>query len=297
MAETPVDEAPVYDAPAEEAPPEEAPPPPPDPTAGGAFPKFKLKFKPAAAAGSPPPEAPPPEEIPAEIPPGDEANPELGSTAEGEPGAAPEEGAPPKPRVIQLRLSEDQLPPLDPGEVKVPKAPVPKKAIIMGSVAVVVVVAIIFGGKMYLNSRVPEPAPPPPKPVVVVVPKPVEPLPDENEAPKPAPAPTVKKAAPPPKVAIAPAAATTNLGGGMSATTTDDVVATDASPAFRSWVASAKIGGVFQGSSPRVLINGRTVRVGTVVDDGLGIIFDSVDAENKMIMFKDGTGAIVSRHY
>jgi hypothetical protein len=83
----------------------------------------------------------------------------------------------------------------------------------------------------------------------------------------------------------------------MSATTNDDVAATNASPAFSSWVANAKIGGVFQGASPRVLINGRTVRVGTTVDDGLGIVFDSVDVENKNIIFKDGSGAVVTRHY
>jgi len=303
-AEAPIDEAPAYETPPEEVPLEEVPPPP-DPTAGGAFPKFKLKFKPAASAPAPAeaaaPEAPP-EEIPAEASLGDEANPELGSTAEGEAESPPEDGALPKPRVIQLRLSEDQLPSLDPGEVKVPKVPVPKKAIIMGSVAVVTVAALIFGGKMYLNSRVPPPplSPPRPKPVVVVVPKPVEPLPDENaDATLKLPVPAPKATKPAPKAVIAPAAAaaTTNLGGGMSATTTDDVIATDASPAFRSWVATAKIGGVFQGSSPRVLINGRTVRAGAVVDDGLGIIFESVDVDNKMILFKDGTGAVVSRHY
>lgn len=306
----PVEELPPEETPVAEAPIEEPPPPPPDPTAGGAFPKFKLKFKAAGSAAAPPeaaPEAAPSEEAPAELPPADEANPELGSTVEGEPEAAAEtEAYPAKPKVMQLRLSEDQLPPLEPGEVKIPKAAVPRKAITAGVIGAVAAFLIIFGGSAYfthLLRKIPEA--PEAKPVVVLPPpKPVEAVPDEAavaEAAAKAAAAAAAKAKkalpPPPKVVIAPAAATTNLGGGMSATTNDDVAATDASPAFRSWVASAKIGGVFQGASPRVLINGRTVRVGTTVDDGLGIIFDSVDVESKMIIFKDSTGAVVSRRY
>ena len=80
--------------------------------------------------------------------------------------------------------------------------------------------------------------------------------------------------------------------------TTDDVEAgSTASPAFRSFVDDARIGGVFQGTPPRALINGRIVRGGQIVDQALGIVFSRVDAENKVVVFTDPTGAVVSKKY
>jgi hypothetical protein len=70
-----------------------------------------------------------------------------------------------------------------------------------------------------------------------------------------------------------------------------------ASPAFRIFVGNASIGGVFQGFPSKALINGRIIRAGQVIDDGLGIIFDRVDSKKKMIYFKDVTGAEVSKNY
>jgi hypothetical protein len=70
-----------------------------------------------------------------------------------------------------------------------------------------------------------------------------------------------------------------------------------ASSAFRAFVASASIGGVFQGTPSRALINGSIVREGQVVEGSLGIAFDKIDAANKVIYFKDSTGAVVSKNY
>jgi type IV secretory pathway VirB10-like protein len=70
-----------------------------------------------------------------------------------------------------------------------------------------------------------------------------------------------------------------------------------ASAAFRTFVASADIGGVFQGSPPRALINGSIVRAGSVVEGSLGIEFDRIDAAKKVIFFKDSSGAEVSKPY
>ncbi len=70
-----------------------------------------------------------------------------------------------------------------------------------------------------------------------------------------------------------------------------------ASPAFRAFVAGASIGGVFQGTPSRALINGAIVREGQVVEGSLGIAFDKIDAANKVIYFKDSTGAVVSKNY
>jgi len=62
-------------------------------------------------------------------------------------------------------------------------------------------------------------------------------------------------------------------------------------------VADAKVSGVYQGSPPRAFINGRLIRVGQLVEEGLGISFSGIDAENRMLLFKDRTGARVSKHY
>lgn len=70
-----------------------------------------------------------------------------------------------------------------------------------------------------------------------------------------------------------------------------------ASAAFRNYVANANIGGVYQGSPSRALINGTIVREGQVIDGALGIAFERIDARRKIIFFKDYTGAEVSKNY
>ena len=70
-----------------------------------------------------------------------------------------------------------------------------------------------------------------------------------------------------------------------------------ATAAFKAFVADAAIGGVFQGKPSKALINGRIAREGQVVDSELGIVFDRIDAEHKVIFFKDATGAEVSKNY
>jgi hypothetical protein len=70
-----------------------------------------------------------------------------------------------------------------------------------------------------------------------------------------------------------------------------------ASAEFRLFVANAEIGGVFQGTPARALINGKIVKAGQAVDNQLGILFDRIDSEKKVIYFKDATGAEVSKEY
>jgi hypothetical protein len=70
-----------------------------------------------------------------------------------------------------------------------------------------------------------------------------------------------------------------------------------ASAAFRNYVANAIIGGVFQGSPARALINGTIAREGQVIDGPLGIAFERIDARQRTIFFKDYTGAEVSKNY
>tara|TARA_Y100000385_G_C13073936_1_gene630456 strand:+ start:540 stop:1130 length:591 start_codon:yes stop_codon:yes gene_type:complete len=87
------------------------------------------------------------------------------------------------------------------------------------------------------------------------------------------------------------------IAPGVTATTTRVMSAIEASPAFRALVGQMRINGVFQGSPARALLNGHTYREGQLVDAGLGIYFDSVVAEEKLIVFRDASGAIVQRKY
>jgi hypothetical protein len=91
--------------------------------------------------------------------------------------------------------------------------------------------------------------------------------------------------------------ATTDLAPGVTVTSEDVVAEIEASQSFRSFVADAKISGVFQGTPPRAFINGRLIRVGETVDSSLGIRFESIDPKTQSILFKDTSGATVSRRY
>jgi hypothetical protein len=101
-----------------------------------------------------------------------------------------------------------------------------------------------------------------------------------------------------------PAAATsesvmvqTNITSDVKVNSTHLDAAPAASAAFRTFVANANIGGVFQGTPSRALINGSIVKEGAVVDSILGIEFERIDSDKKAIFFKDGSGAEVSKDY
>jgi len=87
------------------------------------------------------------------------------------------------------------------------------------------------------------------------------------------------------------------IAPGVTAVTNDVMAAPKASAAFRRFVADAHITGVFQGTPPRALINGRMIRAGELIDQALGVVFDSIDAEQKTITFKDRAGVPVTRRY
>lgn len=82
-----------------------------------------------------------------------------------------------------------------------------------------------------------------------------------------------------------------------TAVTAESETGLDASPAFRSFVAGAKITGVYQGEASRAFINGRLARAGETVDVRLGIILVRIEPQNKRIIFKDKTGATLARRY
>ena len=89
--------------------------------------------------------------------------------------------------------------------------------------------------------------------------------------------------------------AAATLAPGVSATSSGGAAVVEASPAFRAFVANVKITGTMQSSPARIILNGRLARAGDVVDSALGIVFDGIDSEKKQLIFKDKSGAIVTK--
>jgi hypothetical protein len=68
-----------------------------------------------------------------------------------------------------------------------------------------------------------------------------------------------------------------------------------ASPAFRAWVMGLKIGGVRAGETPRIFIERSAYSPGDLVNPSLGIVFAGYNAEKRLLIFRDPTGATVER--
>lgn len=69
------------------------------------------------------------------------------------------------------------------------------------------------------------------------------------------------------------------------------------SDAFRQFVASMRVSGVFQGENARAMLNGKMYSLGDVVDTKLDIVFYKIDVEAKQLIFRDDSGAIMPRRY
>lgn len=69
------------------------------------------------------------------------------------------------------------------------------------------------------------------------------------------------------------------------------------SDAFRQYVVSLRVNGVFQGENPRAMLNGRMYNVGAEVDAKLAITLFKIEPEAKLLIFRDDTGATLSRRY
>ena len=274
--------------PVEESEAEEAPPAPEEP-------KPKLKIKIPGALSDPPPGAegdpnvPPP--FPVVLAPGAEGVPP--PTAGTRPGMS-------RPGVPVRRVPADVL-------AKTNRRKKFVKLILVGLGAVALAAGML---KLAMVKFIDPPPPPPsiipkPRPPVKIAPIVEVPNPPETEAetkvaqpeattPKPVVKP-VKQ--PKPKSGETTTKATSDLAPGVTVTSDAVQAEVEASSEFRTFVADAKVSGVFQGSPSRAFINGRLVRAGEVVDSALGIKFESVDPSTKTIVFKDSTGAKVAKHY
>jgi hypothetical protein len=103
-----------------------------------------------------------------------------------------------------------------------------------------------------------------------------------------------------PLPATRPAAVSTQLAPGIAATMQVEAAA-EASAAFKSFVANARItavlGGGTDGPSSRAIVNGRLTRIGETVDARLGISLEHIDEAQRQLVFKDRSGATVARKY
>ena len=78
-------------------------------------------------------------------------------------------------------------------------------------------------------------------------------------------------------------------------------VSSAGSPAVRAaffyWIVNLNISGVFQSPPHRIMLNNHLVYEGDELNAALGITFDHLEPANKLIVFRDKTGALVTRSY
>jgi hypothetical protein len=299
--------------------------PPPTPSGGLPAPPPPAPMPPRASMGMPPP--PPPGGVP-EAPPAPGSVPRL-SMAAPVPAPPPPTGKP----ALNIKVSADSpgklggKPIVKPGSVKPGKPGKPPKpgAVLgkrnalgpvakagLGVLAIAIVVGAIFSYRIFF--------PPAAPPIVIKVPSAAKTakeiadasakliadgqaaianrrkaeqakvdaaLAGEDVAPTPTPA----------SAAVESVMVQTNLSTDVKVNSQHLDAAPAASAAFRTFVANASIGGVFQGSPARALINGSIVKEGQTVDGVLGIEFERIDSDKKAIFFKDTSGAEVSKDY
>jgi hypothetical protein len=116
-------------------------------------------------------------------------------------------------------------------------------------------------------------------------------LPDTSD---PNAGPTPIAPAPPPDP---PAPPQVKLAGGIviaSASPADGPVVRSS---FFYWIVNQNITGVFQSAPHRIMLNGQRVYEGDEINRTLGITFDHLDPAKKVIVFRDKTGALVTRSY
>lgn len=118
--------------------------------------------------------------------------------------------------------------------------------------------------------------------------------PPPANAPSNATKPAAAAPAPAPKP---PVTSSATLAPGVSATAGDVEAVVEAVPAFRTFVANTKITGVIAGTPGKIILNGRLARAGDVVESTLGVTFDRIDTDRKLLVFKDKTGAVVTKKY
>jgi hypothetical protein len=158
----------------------------------------------------------------------------------------------------------------------------------------------LAGGGYYAYTILTTVAPPPelvPRPVQVAPVPTAEELAAEAETAAEADAAAAAEAAAAMAAAQAEAKAAIAKGNAPVVPVVVDPVIPDPSPEFLNWVREAKIISVRQGTDPRATINGLSVKKGETIDFPLGIVFEDVDAERNLVIFKESSGAVVAKKF
>ncbi len=87
------------------------------------------------------------------------------------------------------------------------------------------------------------------------------------------------------------------LAGNITVARASPAGAPRASAAFFFWTVNLGVSGVTQSKPARMLLNNRLVYEGDVVNRSLGITFAQLDAANQLLVFRDQSGATVTRSY
>ncbi len=114
-------------------------------------------------------------------------------------------------------------------------------------------------------------------------------LPAGNSAPQPS--------RPTPQASVSDTPDQMKLPGGIIIAQASPDGAPRASAAFFYSIVKLTIGGITQGKPARVLINNRLAYEGDEINRALGIIFVQLDPTNKQLVFKDNSGATITRSY
>ena len=67
--------------------------------------------------------------------------------------------------------------------------------------------------------------------------------------------------------------------------------------AFRQFVVNLRVNGIFQGENARAMLNNKMVFPGDVVNAKLAITLLRIDVDTKQLIFRDDTGATVTRRF
>ena len=100
--------------------------------------------------------------------------------------------------------------------------------------------------------------------------------------------------APPPEPA---APAQVKLAGGIIISSASPAGGPVVRASFFYWIVNQSISGVFQSPPHRIMLDKRLVYEGQEINAALGITFDHLELANKLIVFRDRNGAIVTRSY
>jgi hypothetical protein len=116
-------------------------------------------------------------------------------------------------------------------------------------------------------------------------------------APESQPPPPEAQASPPAKEAGPDSPEQLQLAGNITVAHASPAGAPRASAAFFFWAVNLNVSGITQSKPARMLLNNRLVYEGDVVNRSLGITFARLDTANQLLVFRDQSGATVTRSY